>query len=196
MILLSAHKDTVLQEAELSYEKGVYKGLLDNIMGVLLTHLVLFDDQNLIDASKRGGIQIFHGQGEEWGILKNPPKLTKKDLVIVVDVAAGAQYKNKDFSLENIAGLTTAKIKDLKEDLEWQGMKVLVKKFDGNPDDEDEAWKWKDLGIPVISFIIPIDAIDDGWHRVQQDNTVSVEKMKICRQGLKRVINHLFDYAV
>ena len=195
MILLSAHLDRVIQDYDLAYSKGVYKGLLDNVMGVLLTHLVMFDDQNLIDASKRGGIQVFHGKGEEWGILKNPPKLTKKDLVIVVDVAAGSQYKNKDFSLENIHGLSPDDIEGLKEDLEWQGMKVLVKKFDGNPDDEDEAWEWKKLGIPVISFIIPIEGLDDGWHRVQMDNTVSIEKMLICRQGLKRTINHLFEYT-
>lgn len=191
MILLSAHIDKVINDYDLSYSGGVHKGLLDNEMGVILTYLTLYDDQNLLDFEKAGRLKVWHGKGEEWGLLKNAPKLTKKDLVIVVDVACGNQYKNKDFSLENIYGVSDKEIKGLKEDLEWQGMKVKIKKFDGNPNDEDEAWEWKKLGIPVISFIIPIQGKDCGWHRIQMDNIVSSEKIKICRQGLKRTINHL-----
>ena len=187
MILISSHIDRVIQEYDLSFSNGIHKGLLDNIAGILLTYLVLYDDQNLIDLEKEGKLKIWHGKGEEWGILKNPPKLTKKDLVIVVDIADEDNCEGKDFTLENISGLSDTSIKELKDNIEWQGMSCKTKKYNANPEDADESWQWIELGIPVISFGIPIKG---DFHSIKMDNTVTVGKMKICRQGLKRVINH------
>jgi hypothetical protein len=193
MILLSSHLDRVVQDYDLAYHSGLHVGLLDNAMGVMLTYLTLYDDHNLIELEKEGKLGIWHGKGEEWGRLMNAPTLTKKDLVIVVDVAAGSQYKGKDFGLENISGLSKKQVQSLEDDLEWQGLKPLVKLYTGAALDEDEGWKWRELGVPVISFILPIFAKDDGWHRIQMDNSVSSEVVLKARQGLKRIITHFVD---
>lgn len=190
MILLSAHLDRVIQDYDLSFRRGQHRGLLDNFIGVLSTYLVLYDDHNVRRLEQEGRLLIWHGKGEEWGRLDGAPKLGKKDLAIVVDVAAGSQYRGCDFGVENVSGLSLAATRSLREDLEWQGFSVRFARYTGNPIDEDEAWQWRKLGIPTLSFIVPIQAVDDGWHRVQQDNTVDATVVSRAAQGLKRIICH------
>jgi hypothetical protein len=190
MLLISSHLDRVIQDYDLSYQDGQHVGLLDNFMGVLLTYLVLYDDPNIRKFEREGKIRVWHGKGEEWGRLDDAPKLTKKDLAIVVDVAAGPQYIGKQFGIENVSGLSKADAKALWEDLEWQGFTFVYKPYTGDPMEEDEGWKWRERGVPTLSFIIPIQAKDDGWHRIQQDNTVSAETVAVCRQALKRILTH------
>ena len=190
MIWLSAHKDVVFHPFKFSYSNAVFTGLLDNFIGIL-TSLVVTEDPNLILIEKRGKIKLHFGDSEEWGTLINMPTLKKEDIVLVIDVASGTQYKNIDVSLENISGFTKEKITELKESLQWEGFKIKTKVYDGNPDDEDEAWYWREKKIPVISFIIPINdgSKDTGWH---VDNcTMQVEKLVKSKQILKRLINYL-----
>lgn len=188
MILLSAHLDRVIQDYDLSFRNNEHRGLLDNFIGVLTTYLVLYDDHNVRRLEQEGKLQVWHGKGEEWGRLDGAPRLTKKDLAIVVDVAAGSQYKGVDFGIENVSGFDG---KGLVEDLEWQGFKVRYAKYTGDPIDEDEAWQWRKRGVPTFSFIVPIQAKDNGWHRIQMDNTVTTQVVARAAQGLKRIICHL-----
>lgn len=189
MILLSAHKDTIINNYRFEYRDGKYVGLLDNIIGVLVCNSLMLEEPNIVKLEKQKKVSLFFGSGEEWGLHDDFPKLTKNDIVIVVDIASGSQYKGIDFSLENISGFNTQNIRDIKEHLEWEGMKLKTKKFDGNPNDEDESWQWKELGIPVISFIIPIEngTKDTGWH--VDDCTITIEKLNRAKHGLKRLIN-------
>jgi len=105
MILLSAHLDRVIQDFDLDYRNGQHIGLLDNVAGVLLTYLTLYDDANLRALEIEGKLRVWHNKGEEWGRLVNPPKLNKKDLVICVDVwcMGGNRY---DFALDNLFGFS------------------------------------------------------------------------------------------
>lgn len=193
MILLSAHLDRVVQDFDLHYKHGLHVGLLDNFIGVLLTYLVLYDDHNVRKLEEEGRLGVWHGKGEEWGRLDGSPALGKKDLAIVVDVASGRQYRGKDFALENVSGLSSPAVKSLAEDLKWQGFKARVKRYTGNPIDEDEAWQWRRRGVPTMSFIVPIHAKDDGWHRIQMDNSVPGSVVARAAQGLKRVICHFSE---
>ena len=187
MILLSAHKDTVFYPYKLSYNKGIFKGLLDNTIGVLVVNSLLMEEPNLAFLEKKGELGLFFGDSEEWGTITEMPKLEKNDIVIVVDVASGSQYKGVDISLENISGFTKSFIKEKKECLEWEGFKIKTKFYDGNKDDEDEAWFWKKQGNKVISFIIPIEG--ESWH---QDNcTITIEKVVKSKQILKRLLNYI-----
>lgn len=186
-ILLSAHKDTVFYPYKLSYEKGIFKGLLDNYIGQLVVNSLFIEDPNLALLEKENRLGVFFGDSEEWGTITDMPKLEKNDVAIVVDVASGSQYKGVDVSLENISGFTKAFIKEKKECIEWEGFKIKTKFYNGNIDDEDEGWYWKKQGNKVISFIIPIDG--ESWH---QDNcTITVEKVVKAKQILKRLLNYL-----
>lgn len=191
MILLSAHKDTVMHPYRFEYRGGIYKGLLDNAIGMLACNSLILEEPNLQVLEKKGQIGIFYGGGEEWALHEDFPKLSKKDIVIVVDVACGDQYKSVDFSLENISGFESKRVIEIKEHLEWEGFKLKTKRFDGNPDDEDESWQWKNLGYKVISFIIPIESGNKktGWH--VDDCTITVDKLNRAKQGLKRLINFI-----
>lgn len=191
MILLSAHKDVVFHPYNLKYENGKFIGLLDNYIGQLIVNGLFLEEPNLIKFERDGSLKVFFGGGEEWGRQDDFPKITKKDLVIVVDVCSGSQYKGIDFSIECISGVKDKDVKTLKENLEWEGFKMRTKKYDGNPDDEDESYHWVKLGIPVMSFIIPIEngSKDTGWHN--DDCTIAIEKVLKCKQGLKRLINYL-----
>ena len=191
MILVSSHIDRCIQDFKLAYDKGVHKGLLDNWLGILVSYMALYDDKNLAWLETHGQIKFFHGQAEEWALDYDLPKLGKNDIALVVDVCSGSQYKNFDFSLENISGFSDKEIKDLKESLMWEGMKVRTAKYTGDPDDEDEAFQWHKKGIKTMSFIIPIHCIDDGWHRTQQDGIVTYDSVKTAVHGLKRTIVYL-----
>jgi hypothetical protein len=192
MILLSAHNDTVYNSPPLAFHNGVHSGLLDNHIGVLLAYLTLYDDPNIIHLEKASQIALFHSKCEEWGLSYDFPKLNqKKDIIIVVDVCSGEQYNKYDFSIENISRFTEKEIKELKEHFRWEGFNPLVKKITWNPDEEDEAFIWAEKGFKVMSFIIPIQSVNDGWHRIQSDCSIGSDKIILCRQGLKRLINYL-----
>lgn len=186
MILLSAHLDRVIQDYNVQFKRGVHTGLLDNFAGLLLTYLMLYDDANVRALEKEGKLAIWHNQGEEWSRLTNPPRVTKKDVVIVVDVwVMKGRY---DFSLDNIWGFSPKEVREMKEWLEWEGFKPLIKRYTGNPDEWDESFEWHKAAGRVLTFSIPIQAKNGGWHRVQMDNTTTAETMLKCRQGLKRLI--------
>jgi hypothetical protein len=191
MILLSAHKDTVRNNFKLCYQGGKYVGLLDNFIGVMIVNSLLIEDPNIVRLEKQGKIGVFFGDSEEWGTITDMPKLRKEDIALVVDVAIGDQYKGLDISLENISGFTKEEITDLRESLIWEGFKVKTKLYDGNKDDEDEAWYWKKKGNKAISFIIPVQAgsKETGWH--VDDCFIYVENVVIAQQILKRTINYL-----
>lgn len=173
------------------YKKGSFVGLLDNAIGMLVCNSLVLEEPNLCVLEKIGKVGFFFGDSEEWGSITSLPKLKKEDIVVVVDVASGPQYKGMDFTLENISGFKPDRIEELKESLEWEAFRIKTKVWDGNPDDEDESWKWKELGHKVISFIIPIEngSKDTGWH--VPDCTITVEKIVKAKQGLKRLINYL-----
>jgi hypothetical protein len=191
MILLSAHKDLVMNNYRFEYKDGEYIGLLDNTIGVLVCNSLMLEEPNIVKLEKQKKVSLFFGSGEEWGLHDDFPKLTKKDIVIVVDVCSGNEYKGLDFSLENISGISVNKINTLKENLIWEGFKLRNKKYNGSPDLEDEAYSWHELGIPVLSFIIPIEngSKETGWHN--DDCTITIEKLSKAKQGLKRTLNYL-----
>jgi len=195
-ILLSSHLDRIIQDYALEYHNGVHKGLLDNFIGILTTYLVLYDDINIRDLEKRGKIIIWHGKSEEWGILKNPPKLSNDDIAIAVDVADGKHYRGRDFVIENMSGFSTEELVDIKETLGWEGLNFHLRRYTGDPMDEDEAWQWRERGVRTMSFIIPITGKDCSWHRAQMDNTVSSDRVKSAAHGLKRLLICLFDIGV
>jgi hypothetical protein len=191
MILLSAHKDKVMNPYRLEYSSGYFVGLLDNYIGMLVVNTLMIEEPIIQLLEKKGELGIHFGDSEEWGTVTKMPKLDKDDIALCVDVASGPQYKNVDISLENISGFTKKEITDLKESLEWEGFRITTKVYDGNPDDEDEGWYWKEHGIKAISFIIPISngKSNTGWH--VDDCLVSIEKVTLSRRILKRTINYL-----
>jgi hypothetical protein len=196
MILLSAHLDRVVQDYDLSFNAGKFKGLLDNVIGIITVYLSMFDDVNLLKFEQEGKIRLFHSKYEEWGRKDGFPKLSKDDIVISVDVDSdskefgGQQY---DFHIKNMYGFTKAEIKDFKEHMEWEGFNVLFQEFNNDPMKEDETWKWHGTVKKAMSFFIPCTCKNDGWHRIQMDNEISSDKVLRCRQGLKRVVNYFLD---
>lgn len=186
MILLSSHIDRVIQDFRVSYKKGVHRGLLDNFAGVLLTYLAIYDDPMLAEFEKRGWLKVFHNTGEEWGELVKPPKITKHDVVICVDVwCMPSRY---DFSLDNLYGFTRKELNEIRDCLVWEGFRPLLRRYTGDEDEHDESWEWHRKAGNCLTFSIPIQAKNDGWHRIQMDNTVTYDVMKTARQGLKRLI--------
>lgn len=191
MILISSHLDRVKPDFKLRFIRGQHVGLLDNFVGVLLTYLVLYNDQNIQKLEQEEKVKVWHNQSEEWGKLDTTlPSLTKKDFALVVDVASSKAYNAFDVILEN-ATITMSDLEAIKENLEWHGLKVLARLWNGNEDDEDESWYFRKLGIPTLSFTIPIKARNDGWHRWQEDNYVSSEQINKSIFALKRLINYL-----
>jgi len=186
MILISAHKDTVFNNPKMDYKDGKHIGLLDNQIGILVANLSLYSNDIIYELEKSGKIQYYFNEGEEFGLLTNPPKLTKKDIVIVVDVCSDKKYKGYDVAIENIWNIED--IDGIIENLKWEGYKVLKSDYTGDLSDEDEAFSWVEQKVPVMSFIIPIEAINDGWHRIQQDNTITYQKVKKAANCLTRLI--------
>ena len=189
MILLSAHLDRVRGNFHLTYKHGRLVGLLDNILGVATVYHTLLDDPNIARLEAEGRLAVWHNQSEEWGELDDTcPKLTKKDVVIVVDVCASKDYKSKDFVIENVSGIPKSKVDGLRYMLEWEGFAAKVKLYDGDESAMDEAWFFRERKIPVLSFILPISCPDDGWHRIQDDSSIDMDKWRTASEGLKRVI--------
>lgn len=190
MILLSAHRDKIKSEYRFKYKKGKFIGLLDNAIGEYLISDLMISDPSLRKLEKMGKIGLFYGESEEWGTITDMPNLTTKDLVIVVDVCSGSQYNGLSFSLENVNSIDKNRLKDVKESLEWEGFKFRTKLYDGNPNDEDEAFYWVEKGIPVISFIIPIESgsKNTGWH--VDDCSINIDKLVTAKQGLTRLLNY------
>lgn len=190
MILLSAHLDRVRNQFQLSYSNGKVTGLLDNILGVATVYHTLLDDPNIarLDAEEKLG--IWHNQSEEWGELDDTlPKLNAKDdTVVVVDVCSSKDYKKLDFSIENVSGFSKSEIKALRDFIKWEGFAAKVVEYNGKPETQDEGWNFRALGIPVVSFIIPIVSPDDGWHRIQDDSSIDLERWRVACEGLKRII--------
>ena len=184
MIWLSSHQDKVMNNIDLSFDRGIMTGLLDNWAGMLVTYLALFDDPNMLILEKEGKLKIWHSMDEEWGNPRGLPEADKEnDIIIVVDVASGPQYEGLDFSLENINGIKT---KEIEENLKWEGFNFSVKPFNGDPKDADEAWVWKEQGYKVMSFIIPIEG---AWHK--PNCTINTYQLSRTKQALKRLVNYL-----
>lgn len=190
MILLAPHLDTVKSPFKLSFKDGIHKGLLDNQIGVIASYLAIYGVESILQIAKKGELQVYHNWGEEFGLLVDAPKLTKKDIVIVVDVCCGKKYKDLDFTIENIANIPSNKTKELFENLKWEGFKFKTSEITFKEEDADEAFSWAKLGIPVLSFIIPIDGgKDDTWH--MESCTISSDAMKRAVSGLERTICYL-----
>jgi hypothetical protein len=190
-LLLSAHRDTVMNNYNFGYKDGKFFGLLDNAIGVLACNSLISEEPNIVRLERRNQIEFFFGSMEEWALSEDFPEISKEHIVICVDVACGKQYKGLDFSIENISGLKPSWVKEIKEHLEWEGFNLKTKMYDGKAEDEDESWQWMNLGYKVMSFIIPIEAgsNDTGWHC---DNcTITIEKFNKAKHGLKRLTNIL-----
>lgn len=186
MIIISAHRDTVIPNYELGYKNGQFKGLLDNFIGRLVSYLIL-SDPSIIELEKQGKITFYENLGEEFGILTNPPNVTKDDIIIVVDICAGNQYTKFDIAFENIKGVKN--INDVIANLKWEGYKIGHRLYTEAIEDEDESWSWIQQKIPVFSFIIPIAAPNDNWHG--NDATITIEKVMKAKDILIRTISYL-----
>ena len=64
-IYISPHLDTVYYPFKFSLNKGVYKGLLDNMLGVIFAHSCILNNPGLTELCKQGQIKIIHSWGEE-----------------------------------------------------------------------------------------------------------------------------------
>jgi len=192
MILLSAHLDRVHSSFDLSYENGKVKGLLDNMLGVMLVYSALLEEPHLVRLEQEGKLKVWHNTSEEWGELDSTlPKLDPKhDMAIVVDVCADAKrYADIDFAIENVSLAEKTAGFELGMFLQWEGFKISYKPYSGNEAEEDESWYFRERGIPTISFIIPIEAPNNGWHRIQDDSSIDIGRLHRCKLGLIRTIN-------
>lgn len=186
-ILLSPHMDTVRYPFKLGLSQGVHTGLLDNMVGVLATYAAIYGNQSVLELVKNGKIDVFHNWHEEFSLQAEFPEMSTQDLVIVIDVCSGASYSAYDFVIENYKGVDHSKFFDW---LFWEGFNFRTKPFDG-VDGEDEAWQWVQRGIPVLSFIIPIESPNDNWHG--EESKITSEKLSKAVLGLQRLICCLTD---
>lgn len=202
MILISAHQDKVRDDIDLSYINGKMTGLLDNFLGMFVVLDTVLRDKNISYLEQDKKIRLFFNDSEEWGTLTELYPLTKKDIALVVDVASSKEYEGLDFSLENVWGFSDKQLKELKESLEWEGLRFQIKKYSGKPEEEDEAWYWRKQKIPTMSFIIPIKNPprvknpdtgefypETGWH----SSNCSIDLYSVNRavHSLKRLICYL-----
>jgi len=113
-------------------------------------------------------------------------------LVIVVDVAAGPRYYEETAVIENVANVPADVVSDLRETLASEGWRVPVRLFSGRPEEEDEAWLWRDEKVPVLSFIVPVFPVEENrtHHSVCE---VDIEDIDLASQALVRVINIVGD---
>ncbi len=190
MILLSPHTDTVFNNPKIAFQKGQHIGLLDNFIGVLTTYLALYQHESMAQLERDGHIGIYHNRGEEYGYLTDAPTLDpNEDAVIVVDICADETgYEGFDVSIENIHNYPD--LDEIIAELEREGFRIRVKAFIGDERDRDEAFSWIELGIPVVTFTIPIKAVHNNWHRVQCDNTVEYAVVAKAANCLTRFVLH------
>jgi len=190
MILIAPHTDTVFNNPKIAYRDGIHIGLLDNFIGVLTTYLALYQHEGMRRLEHEGHIRIYHNRGEEFGYLSDePPALdAEEDVVVVVDVCASDAYADLDVSLENIYEFP--EIDEIAAELRREGFRIGMKPYTGDEADADEAFSWVERGIPVLSFIIPIQAPENNWHRIACDNIVSSEVVARAAQCLNRLILH------
>lgn len=190
MILLSPHSDTVFNNPKIAYRDGVHHGLLDNFIGVLVCYLALYQHEGMRHLEREGHLRIYHNRGEEYGYLSDdPPALdAEEDVVIVVDVCASNAYADLDVSLENIWRFP--EIEDIVAELRREGFRIGMKPYTGAEEDADEAFSWVERGIPVLSFIIPIQGPENNWHRIRCDNAVPSEVVERAAQCLCRLVLH------
>lgn len=190
MILITAHTDTVFNNPKIGYKDGQHFGLLDNFLGVLVTYLSLYQHESMRQYERDGYIQIYHNRGEEYGYLTEPPTLNPEtDIALSVDVCASDAYDGYDVSFENVHNMP--QLPEVIAELEREGYRIRFKPYTGEPNDHDESFSWVELGIPAMSFTIPIQAIGNNWHRIQCDNTASSEIVERASNCLTRLILHL-----
>jgi hypothetical protein len=189
MILLAPHTDTVFNNPRIAYRDGQHIGLLDNFIGVLTTYLCLYQHESMRQLERDGHIRIYHNRGEEYGYLTEAPSLDpEEDVVVVIDVCASDAYKDIDVSLENIFNFP--EIDEIVAELRREGFRIHTKPYTGAEEDADEAFSWIALGIPVLTFTIPIQGEENNWHRIDCDNTVSSDVVARAAQCLTRFLLH------
>lgn len=188
-ILLSPHMDTVKHPYKFEYSEGIHKGLLDNTIGVLATYLALYGNETILEMSAKGEIGVWHNWNEEFGILKDEPKINQDTIVICVDITSGEKYEGIDFAIENVSGISEEIVREIDDNLSWEGFHLTTRMYDGLPEDEDEAWQWKNKGKKVLSFIIPIVSPNNNWHG--EESTITHRRLKRAVQGLQRLICYL-----
>ena len=188
-ILLSPHLDTVVYPFKFEYSFGIHKGLLDNTIGVLATYLAIYGNQSILKKASKGEIGVWHNWNEEFGMLENETELDSEATIIIVDVASGDKYKGLDFAIENVGFIGEKEMRQLYENLKWEGYKLTYKMYNGDEEDEDEAWKWLDRGFRVLSFTIPIKSPKGNWH--SEESTITHRRLKKAVQGLQRLICYL-----
>ncbi len=190
MILLSAHKDVVKYPFKFESKYGMHKGLLDNFIGVLLGYLTVYGNESLTRMFRCGEIQFSHSNNEEFGI-DDLPKIDDDDIVVVIDVAAGERYHGRDFVIDTWHGFTPEQTENIIDDMAWEGFN-----FTATPLNEvnDESDTWKEKGVRVISFAIPISAPDDNWHG--EEAIITADALMKSVRALQRLICYLHIYAV
>lgn len=163
-IIISSHRDLVRTDIPLKVENGQYIGLLDNLIGNIVTYSIL-QHPAIIKLHKEGKIRFYFGEGEEFGLeILDCEVNPKEDVVIAVDVCINKRYKNKDIGIEQTWG--SKKIDEASATLEWEGYSIYKAKYTADPDEADECDDWHRLKVPHLSFIIPIEGKNggDNWH--------------------------------
>lgn len=192
MILLSAHQDIVTPFNDIGFENGEHTGILDNFLGMLAIYIAFYRDRSIFHLHKQGKLSVFHSIHEEFLLGHYEGEVPK--FVIVVDVASGKQYKDIDFSLENISVPNREKFEqDVVESLRSEGFRFTTKDYTGEAKDADESWLWKEKSIPVVSLILPIEPKDEvlGWHTLAR---CKANRMSKFAAALTRLICFLPEY--
>lgn len=187
MILISSHQDRVRNDIPTRVENGKIYGLLDNSIGNMVSIMSLVSS-SLQVLHRDGDIKFFFNQHEEFGLIEGFPELNpEKDIVICIDVCAGDRYKGKDIGIEQFYGQVD-KIAEAIGGLCWEGYQLYIKKYTGDPKEADECDQWVKLGIPCLSFIIPIECKNNNWHG---EASITVEKLQKAILILQRLICYL-----
>lgn len=187
-LIISSHRDVVRNDISLRIENGYYIGLLDNLIGNIVTYAIL-QHPSIIRLHKEGKVKFYFGEGEEFGLDIEDYKVNpKEDIVIAVDVCINTRYKNKDVGIEQTWG--SKKIDNVIPILEWEGYKLYKAKYTADPNEADECDDWHKLKVPHLSFIIPIEDVKggDNWHG---ECKISIEKVNKAILILTRLICNL-----
>lgn len=183
-LIISSHRDVVRNDIPLRIENGYYIGLLDNLVGNIISYAVL-QNKSIVELHKQGKVKFFFSEYEEFGMNTDFPTVDKKqDTIINVDVCSGSRYNKCDIALENVYKIS----KDTLSAISWEGYNIRYKDYNGASIDTDEAFEWVKLDVPVLSFIIPIEAPNNNWHG---EAKISIEKVNIAIQILTRLLCYL-----